>query len=292
MTTRDRSPSVAEALRGAALRLADTDAPRLTAEVFLAHALGLTRSQLLARPELPVSPEAQARFAEWVGRASDGEPLAYLVGRREFHGLDFLVDARVLVPRPETELLVDLALQYLSHARGASVVDVGTGSGCIAVTLAAKHPPARVTAVDISPAALAVARANAERHAVQDRLTVLQSDLLSAFAFNPSPFDLVCANLPYIASDELGALPVARHEPRLALEGGRDGLQVIRRLLGQAPGRMRSTGCLLLEVGAGQGRAVAALARAAFPAAAVLVHPDLAGHDRIVSVSLGARRAG
>lgn len=264
------------------------DSPRLTAEVLLAHTLGLTRAQLLARPEHPLSPEQQARYAALIDRAAAGEPLAYLTGVREFHGLEFAVDARVLVPRPETELLVDLALNFLATERAANaekrVMDVGTGSGCIAVTIAVKHPAASVTATDISEEALAVARANAERHGVAPRITFFRSDLLSSLRLLPASFDLIAANLPYIASDELRTLAVARHEPRLALDGGPDGLLWIRRLLVDAPRALKPGGLLLLEIGATQGAAATALAQAAFPQGRVTLHRDLAGLDRVVSV--------
>lgn len=270
------------------LNASGTDSPRLTAEVLLAHTLGLTRAQLLARPEQPLSPEQQARYAALVNRAAAGEPLAYITGVREFHGLDFAVDARVLVPRPETELLVDLALQFLTTESTQSaekrVLDVGTGSGCIAVTIAVKHPAASVTATDISEEALAVARANAARHGVAQRIAFFRSDLLSSFHLLPASFDLIAANLPYIASAELRDLAVAGHEPRLALDGGPDGLLWIRRLLVDAPRALKPGGLLLLEIGATQGAAATALVQAAFPQGRVTLHRDLAGLDRVVSV--------
>jgi release factor glutamine methyltransferase len=287
-----RPSSVVSALHAATqyLTQAGADSPRLTAEALLAHVLGLARAQLLARPEHPVRPEEQARFHSLVARAAQGEPLAYLTGRREFHGLDFMVDARVLVPRPETELLVDRALAYLQsqpETADRHVADVGTGSGCIAVTLAVKCPSARVTALDISEDALAVARLNAERHGVNGRVTFSESDLLASMRYLSSAFQVLCANLPYVPSDELDTLPVVRHEPRRALDGGPDGLLWVRRLLVDAPRAMKPGGLVLLEIGAGQGGTAAALAREAFPRARVEVHPDYAGLDRIVSVTLG-----
>ena len=279
-----------QAARG--LAEAGVDAPRLTAEALLAHVLGITRTQLLSRPERQLSAGTLAQFQSLVSRAAQGEPLGYLTGRREFYGLDFLVDSRVLVPRPETELLVDLALNLQSPVRRASnlqLLDVGTGSGCIAIALALKLPAARVTAVDISPVALALARLNAERHGVSNRVTFIQGDLLA----NLPPagrlianYQLLIANLPYIPSDEFRRLPVARHEPALALDGGPDGLALIRRLLSDAPRLMDPRGRLLLEIGAAQGEAAAALARAAFPSAQVEIHQDLAGLDRIISVAM------
>jgi release factor glutamine methyltransferase len=271
------------------LAAAGVDSPRLTAEALLAHTLGLSRAQLLARPEQPFSPEKHSALASLVERAAQGEPLAYLSGRREFHSLDFLVDARVLVPRPETELLVDEALRFLETLPAGAdphVLDVGTGSGCIAVALAVKCPRARVTAVDVSSDALDVARVNAARHGVLGRVAFFKSDLLSGLHLLRAGFQLLVANLPYIPSAALGELPVARHEPRLALDGGPDGLLWVRRLLVDAPRVMAAGGRLLLEIEDHQGATAAALAQRAFPRAQVAVHPDFAGLDRILSIAL------
>lgn len=283
-------------LREATAQLAHTDSPRLTAEVLLARVLNVSRAQLLAHTERELSETEQQQYTTEVQRAAEGEPLAYVLGHKEFHGLDFLVNKHVLVPRPETELLVDLGLGHLStqahefiHAGARSelkVLDVGTGSGCIAVTLAAKCPQASVTALDVSEDALAVARANAARHAVAERVALAKSDLLSAIQPLPSHFHLITANLPYIASDEARALPVSRHEPLLALDGGPDGLLWVRRLLVDAPRHLHAGGLLLLEIGHTQGQAAQALAQTAFPTAHVQVHQDLAGLDRIISVRL------
>jgi release factor glutamine methyltransferase len=299
-------PATFELLNRATLALHDTDSPRLTAEVLLAHVLGVSRTQLLSHPEQPIAPEALTEFERLLARAATGEPLAYLTGHREFYGLDFLIDSRVLVPRPETELLIDLALSTFHPITPSprhpvtlsctpNILDIGTGSGCLAITLAKHLPSAHLTAVDISPDALALARLNAQRHGVSDRITFLQSDLLSSFVLRPSSsvlrppslVSLLTANLPYIASEELRHLPVSKHEPALALDGGPDGLALIRRLLMDAPRVMAPNGRLLLEIGSTQGAAVAALARAAFPTAeAVGVHQDLAGLDRVVEITL------
>ncbi len=290
--------SVGENLRRATLALeaASVDSPRLTAEVLLAHVLRLTRTQLLSRLEQNIPSDALAHFDRLMQRATAGEPLAYLIGQREFCGLDFFVNAQVLIPRPETELLVDLALNppppagegmgVREKSEPIRILDVGTGSGCIAVTLAVRLPSAHITALDAAPEALAVARHNAERHKVAYRVTILRSDLLSALRDPLSAYDLICANLPYIPSDELRQLPVARYEPRPALDGGPDGLDVIRRFLLEAPRAVASHGRVLLEIGAAQGAAVSELARAAFPEGVVEVHQDLAGLDRIISVTL------
>jgi len=279
-------------------------APRLGAEVLLGHVLGVSRAHLLAHPERALTPAEQVAYERLVERCAQGEPLFYLTGHREFYGLDFLVDRRVLIPRPETELLVEQALAVISPA--AVVVDVGTGSGCIAVTLAVHlfstpSPPApplpklrerglgvrALYATDLSPAALEVARANAARHGVAGQITFLQGDLLAPL---PEPADVIVANLPYVARDEwdrLAAEPnVAGFEPAIALDGGRDGLDLFRRFFNQAPAHLAPGGTILLEIGAGQAGAVTQLARQAFPQAQVAIRRDYAGLDRIVSISL------
>jgi release factor glutamine methyltransferase len=285
-----RRSSIAEVLVWASTTLAHTDFPRLTAEALLAHALSVTRTRLLSHPEGSVAPKALAEFEQLIARAAAGEPLAYLTGHREFYGLDFLVDRRVLVPRPETERLVDLALSpghpSTSPPAPLRILDVGTGCGCIAVALAKHLPSARITATDVSAEALAVARINAGRHNVSERITFVHTDLLSSFVMRSghSSFDLLCANLPYIPSAELRQLPISEHEPMLALDGGPDGLNLIDRLLTGAARVAAPHGRLLLEIGATQGAPVCNLARAAFPSAQVVLHKDLAGLDRVVAV--------
>ncbi len=266
------------------IRAGGVDDARLTAEVLLAHVLDIGRAQLLARFERTPDSAQQTRYLELAARAAAGEPLAYLLGRREFLGIDFEVTADVLVPRPETELLVERALLWLGD-RPTHVIDVGTGSGIIALAIAIRCPQARITAIDRSPAALAVARRNADRHGVAARVTFVEQDLLDpTSSARLEPADLICANLPYIPSGDLATLDVSRHEPRLALDGGSDGLDLIRRLLAQAPVVLKAEGALLLEIEARQGSAVAALAATAFPGAAVEVLRDLAGLDRVVAV--------
>jgi release factor glutamine methyltransferase len=290
--------SVGAALRAGYERLAGLDAPAVTAQALLAHVLGLTRTQVLSQPERRLTEAQSAAYAELADRAADGEPLAYLTGEREFYGLAFEVNRHVLVPRPETEALVALALAEPA----GRVADVGAGSGCIAVTLAVHWPDAQVCALDLSVEALSVARRNAARHGVEARVACVESDLLGvvlspvragappaamgALGLPPLTFDLICANLPYVDGDELRRLPVARHEPRLALDGGAGGVELIERLLSEAPPLLPPGGRLLLEIGATQGAAVAALAGNAFPGARVAVHRDHAGLDRVVAVTL------
>lgn len=275
---------------GEALALArscyPTTHPHITpaaVHALLAHVTRRERAWLLAHPEAPLDAAQAETFAALLERLARGEPLAYLTGRREFCGLDFVVTPGVLVPRPETEDLVYRVIAWAgAHPRSPfRIVDVGTGAGVIAVTLAVKLPNSHVTAVDVSAAALKVARRNAQVHAVGERVALLQTDLLSALR---GRFDVIAANLAYISVAELPALDVYRWEPGLALNGGRDGLDLIRRLLEQAPSRLALPGLLILEIGHDQGQAVTALCRRAFPSASVRVHADLAGLDRLVCV--------
>jgi release factor glutamine methyltransferase len=260
--------------------------PALDAHVLLAHVLGCARADLIARPERELSPAQGAAFMALVERAADDVPVAYLLGRRAWYDMDLEVAPAVLVPRPETELLLERALAFLAQRGGqAVVVDVGTGSGALAVGVKRHHPHAAVHAVDISAEALAVAQRNAARWA--PGVIFHHGDLLTPL-LGREPFDLIMANLPYIPTETARRLPVAKHEPLLALDGGADGLALIRRLLAQiANGRMaRAGGLILLEIGADQGEACAELARRHLPGGAVRVLTDYAGLDRIVEVRI------
>ncbi|HZR98062.1 MAG TPA: peptide chain release factor N(5)-glutamine methyltransferase [Chloroflexota bacterium] len=277
MTTGAALASATRALRAAGVPL-----PELDALLLAAHALGLGKASLLAHPERALTAAEAARLDALVTRRADRVPLAYLLGEREFYGRDFRVTPDVLVPRPETELLVEVAMEWLRERPATGwAADVGTGSGTLAVTLAAERPGLRVVATDRSPAALAVAAVNAARHAVAARTHLVCTDLLGGVA---GPLGLVVANLPYIPSDAIAGLmlEVARHEPRLALDGGPDGLAPIRRLLAQAPARLAPGGLLLLEIGGDQGPAVRAEAARLLPGADIAVLKDLAGHDRVL----------
>ncbi|MFQ6058838.1 MAG: peptide chain release factor N(5)-glutamine methyltransferase [Anaerolineae bacterium] len=274
-----------EALRWAVATLtgAGIKEPRLDGEVLLAHTLGLTRAQLYARLDWQLNPEDGRRYEALIARRAEHEPLAYIVGHREFYGLDFLVDRRVLIPRPETELLVERAIE-MARARSLNLMaDVGTGCGAIAVSLAIHLPGATLYALDASPDALAVAEANCRRHGVKGRVHLLCGDLLLPL---PRPVDLIVANLPYVRRGELSSLPrdIRDYEPLAALDGGEDGLEAIRRLLAQARGYLRPRGAILLEIGATQGAAVAGLASQCFPTTRVNVIQDYAGLDRVVVI--------
>jgi len=245
------------------------------------HVTGSSRARLLAHPERTLTSAQVARYGKLVDDRAAGYPLPYLTGEIEFYGLDIEVTPEVLIPRPETETLVDLALER----RPNTVVDVGTGSGCIAVALAAHLPEAAVYGIDISPAALAVARRNAERYGLGERIRFLVGDLLDR---RPGPVDLIVSNPPYVSADEWASLPpsVRDHEPRLALDGGPDGLEVVRRLISQSQGLLEPDGALLIEIGATQGDAAKEAAETFFPenGTSIRIHPDLAGHDRVLEI--------
>jgi release factor glutamine methyltransferase len=287
----EHSPTIAQALDWATGRLRTTSVtPRLDAELLLAHVLGWERARLLAEARVLLLEPQSAVFLSLVSRRAELEPIAYLVGHKEFYGLDFAVDRRVLVPRPETELLVELTFERSNPSTGSgqavrtferlNIVDVGTGSGAIAVALAIHLPMARIMATDISFDALELARRNVERHCVTERVRLLQGDLLDPL---DKPVDLIVSNPPYTILSEIDE-GVRRYEPRLALDGGPDGLDVYRRLLAQAPAKLRPGGAILLEIGAIQATAVTELARRLFPDAEVGVHQDLAGLDRVIVI--------
>jgi len=274
------------------LTAADIDDASLEAEVILRHALGLDRAQLYARLSDEIAPPARSAFEELLARRLCREPAAYITGRREFYGIEFEVSPAAPIPRPETELLVDEAL---AHARRLEptrpephIVDVGTGCGAIALAVATHVPAAHVTATDVSPAALELARRNAARLGLSDRLRFVHGDLLSPLDHyaRREAADIIAANLPYVASHEWeGLAPEIRcYEPRAALDGGPDGLRLIERLLQQAPGHVRPGGALILEIGYDQGAAVAGLARRAFRGGAIAVKKDLAGLHRVVVI--------
>ncbi len=256
--------------------------PWLEAQVLLGHVLERPRTFVLAHPEILLTQAQEERFVALVARRRQDEPLPYLIGRVEFFGLELVVTPAVLIPRPETELLVAAALDWLQARSVATVVDVGTGSGCLAVALAVYAPQPRYYAVDISAEALAIARSNALRHGVDGRIIFLEGDLLAPL---PEPVDLIVSNPPYVAETEWDALPPSvKQEPRLALTSGADGLDAFRRLLVQASQALRPGGLLLCEIGERQGPALQTLAQAAFPRATVQILPDLAGKARMLRV--------
>ncbi len=268
----------------------DSESAALDAQLLLAHVTGLARTTILAYPERPLAPEDAERYAALVTRRVAHEPVAYLIGHREFMGLDFLTDARALIPRPETELLVEAALAEVRArlARPTSpapvVADIGAGSGAIAVALGRLEPRlATIYATDISADALALACENAQRLGVMERIRFLEGDLLLPL---PEPVDVLLANLPYVAPRDAPTLSddVRRYEPSLALYGGDDGLGHLRRFFAQTPGRVKPGATILLEFGYDQRAAVVALARTTFPVADIRIVADYAGWDRLAVV--------
>lgn len=261
---------------------------RLEAEILLAHTLKISRARLLAHLGDVISEQDAAQFAGMVARRAQGEPLAYIVGHQEFYGLDFYVDRRVLIPRPETEHVVELALNALKRIPHLEpvMVDVGTGSGAIALALAHQTTRTKIFATDISADALAVAQMNAARLNLSARVEFVQTDLLQAIA---TPLDIITANLPYIPLERFHQLPreIRHYEPRLALMAGLDGLSVMRRLLKQVEQHMARSSFIFLEISEEQGAAARELAMALLPRADVEIHRDLEGLDRVVEIQIG-----
>jgi release factor glutamine methyltransferase len=265
------------------------ESPRLDAQVLLAHALDCKRIDLYARSTEEAPENQRTRFRELVRRRVGGCPVAYLVGTKEFYLLPFEVTPTVLIPRPATEALVLAALERMKALAAPRVLDLGTGSGCIAVSVAKQKVGATVVATDVTADALAVARSNAERHGVAGRVTFVESDLFAGLA-NEGPFDLILSNPPYVRSADLAVLApdVRDHEPPQALDGGADGFAVIDRLVAEVPAHLAAGGWLLVEIGSDQGDDMLTRLRATPGLTGATILPDREGHAR-VAVS---RRAG
>ncbi len=296
--------TISEALSRGAKILAEagSEEANLEAELLLAHALNTDRTHLYQRLHDELRPDAEEVFDGLLRRRLSHEPTAYILGRREFYGLELEVTPAAIIPRPETETLVELVLEFAAArqaGRGLRVVDVGVGCGAIAVALAKHLPLAEIIATDVSPEALALARRNAERHGVAERIRFLEGDLLAPLhnTAHPEPkpgvsrdsrrrVDVIAANLPYVRTGDFEAAPpeIRDHEPRTGLDGGPDGLRVIERLLAQAPSRLRRGGALFAEIGEEQGDAARRLAMEPFPRARVDVKQDLSGLDRVLVV--------
>lgn len=289
------------------LRTAGSESPRLDAELLLGYAVGVQRTTIVANHDAPVGPEAEDRYRGYIDRRAVGEPVAYIRGIKEFHGLAFVVDERALIPRPETEALVDAGIIEVMRrltagvratgARPIRIVDVGTGSGAIAISLVVALRKRRATgevmvlATDISEAALDLARENAAGHAVADHLRFAEVDLLPPV--NSYAFDLIIANLPYVRNDGMAGLPAATaFEPSLALDGGTDGLEVIEHLLVRLPEVLSDDGVALFEIGSDQGQTIVARAAALLPGWSCVVEPDLAGLPRVARLTRVARAVG
>jgi release factor glutamine methyltransferase len=276
--------TIAETVRAAQRRLTQSSTPRLDAELLVGHALGLSRTQLLASLRDPISDETIGAVDQLLQRREGGESVAYILGHKEFLGRDFIVTPAVLTPRPDTELLVEWAVTWLGARPDARVVDVGTGSGAIAIGVALGAPrTVAITAVDVSDAALAIAQENANR-LCPGRVQFRPGDLLNGFE---EAVDLVLANLPYLRSDQIDGNYDLVAEPRLALDGGLEGLELIDRLILQLPGALSDRGAVALEIDPSQSDPVVELMAGACPRATIAVHRDLTGLDRFVT---GIRR--
>ena len=270
------------------VRLSDT--AFLDASVLLAHILQKPRSWVLAHPEVTLTEEQQVQLNEALSRMESGEPFPYILGHWEFFGMDFEITPDVLIPRPETELLVEKAIAWLQESPARrTVADIGTGSGVIAVSIAVNIPDVNILATDISPEALQVARRNARKFDVDRRLEFVQCDLLP-----PQPeiftteqhLDLICANLPYIPRETLHGLPVYGREPTLALDGGEDGLDLFRRLMRLVPDWLAPNALILLEIEATRGIQALSLAYDMFSEAEIHLHQDLTGLDRLLEIAI------
>jgi release factor glutamine methyltransferase len=295
--------TVASAIAEASARLTDagSESARLDAEVLLGHVLGVDRVSLAAYPEAPLGDGHAASYRALVERRATGEPVAYIRGLKEFYGIALHVDSRVLIPRPETETLVDLALDVITKALTSGrrdvrtepylVWDVGTGSGAIAIALASAlrrrryGDAVRFHLSDVSSDALTVAIENAVSHGVADLMDFERGDLLAPDAAPPRRVDLLVANLPYVPAATIPRLPVAASfEPTLALDGGQDGLTIVRRLLAAAPSVLGPGSAVLLEIGSDQADAARAVAAATLPDWSFSVHPDLSGAPRVAVI--------
>lgn len=282
-------PTVEHLLREAKLRLthAGVDSPVLSAQLLVAAALDMERLDLIVHPERLVDSARLAKAEEYISRREKGEPVAYILGEKEFFGLSFSVDASVLIPRPETELIIELLQKRFPQDAAFTFADLGTGSGCLAVTSCVLFPRARGTAVDIGPQALAVAKENAERHGVENRLAFMQADMTYPI-FASQSLDVILTNPPYVAREDMPGLSieVRGFEPHKALEAGPCGMAVIEAMLHHAAAALKPEGVLLMEIGSDQGRKVEdALKNVRLETdvcfTSVSVEKDLAGLDRI-----------
>jgi release factor glutamine methyltransferase len=277
--------SAGDVLQAARTRLASTFRyPRRDAELIMAHVLGCNSTALLTHPERLLSAEEAGEFEGLLQRRLANEPVQYLTGEQEFFGLLFEVSPDVLIPRPETEHLVEAVLERFNRDANPRIVDVGTGSGAIAVAIAHALPRSRVTAVDLYPAALEIARRNAERHGVIDRMSFLRSDLLAGGVC--MQFDVVVSNPPYVADGEVLEPQVANYEPHSALYAGPTGLEVYERLIPQARAVLKPRGWLMMEIGYGQRPALEALLGGWSEVSFV---PDLQGISRVVQARTDRR---
>jgi len=281
---RQGESTVGAALEDLMARLADqSDSAGLDAQQVLARVIDQPRSWVLAHLDAPLTSSRAAALERLANRLEKGEPLPYVLGRWEFFGLEFEITPDVLIPRPETELLVERAIGWLqARPERHRAADIGTGSGCIGIALAASIPDLQVMGSDLSPAALKIAQRNAAKNGVEQRMEFVCCNLLPAEA----AYDLIVANLPYIPTQTLHELSIYGREPTLALDGGADGLQLIRNLVNMAPERLLPGGLLLMEIESSEGPAALSLAYDAFSEAKIRLHKDLTGRDRLLEIQI------
>jgi len=284
VTLREALQSVAQTLREAGIADASVEA-----ELLLGHVLGISKTQIYIAPERDLASAEMKRLWHLVQRRLGREPVAYILGHCEFYGTDFYVDCHTLIPRPETEILVEkaveLARRIFNSGKQIIIADIGTGCGAIAVSLALALPQSKIYATDISAPALRVAGMNCQRYAVGSHVILLHGNLLGPL---PQPVDMVIANLPYIKNYEFKDLApeIRNFEPMLALAGGEDGLDKIQQMLEQMPGKLNDRACFLLEIGQGQGEMVTSLINSYIPQGSIELTPDLGGIERVVTVVL------
>jgi release factor glutamine methyltransferase len=282
---------LSEALQSTTQRLLRTriDDASVEAELLLGHVLGISKTQLYTEPERALTSAETKHLRRLVQRRLDHEPTAYVLGHCEFYGIDFCVDCHTFIPRPETEILVEQAVEFTHHifqpGKQITIADVGTGCGAIAVNLALVLPQAKIYATDIATSALRVAGMNCRRHGVNSQVELLQGNLLEPL---PQPVDMIVANLPYIKDWEFRDLSpeIRKFEPTIALAGGEDGLDKIQQMLEQMPGKLNYGACFLLEIGQEQGEMVTSLIKSYFPQAIIELIRDLGGIERVVKVIL------
>jgi release factor glutamine methyltransferase len=272
--------TVVKAIRHGTKILRSTDEPQLEAEVLLAHYLNVSRSWLAAHPEAFLSERVLDSYKDALQRRNGGEPLPYLLGYWEFFGISFAVDKRALIPRPETEIIVEHSISIAGNNLNTRIADVGTGCGTIAIALALNLPDALLFATDISQDALSLARTNSIHHAVHNRIEFIQTDLLTS----TGKFDIICANLPYLTTQEACTLAVGRHEPRLALDGGPSGMNIIQKMIATASNHLIDGGSLLMEFGNSSSK-ILEMANFYFGSANCKLIPDYAGRLRMLKVT-------
>lgn len=271
-------PTIRETLTHAKTQLTASDTASLDAQVLMCDVLKVERSYLFAHDDESLTPEQETRFADLLKRRINGEPIAYIIGKQGFYDLEFFVTSDVLIPRPETELLLEEAMKLMTDKPDCLAVDIGTGSGALAVTFKKHMPQSTVYAIDLSENALNITQKNITENQVN--VTTFQGNLAQPLIDNALKVDLVMANLPYIRTDEMHRLAVSKHEPHMALDGGDDGLDLIRELFTQLPQVCRDGAWILLEIGAEQGEALKILVQEKFSVTCDILK-DYAGLDRI-----------